>query len=488
MERSELAGLLTRALGLALAGVALAAIVVHVPSARMLSHVNGIHLLLADLLTRGVFYPQVPTAELAYGTFYQPLAFAPVALLPGSGLEKVPWLRILCAADVLACLGLLAAVAARVNLRSWLAWRPSAIALCTAPVGFCLLAMRDDPRGVWIGILAMLVHLGGGRSATMLAALLLSAAFFTKLTAPFAPFCAIAFDLGRNGRAPLMRFVLATSVACGVPFAILQWGLHVDLLDNGIRLALLEPAYTPRDALHTTWRMFRDMLAVPERSFALIPIAATSLVVLVGRAARRHFEWLDALALAGFAKSWLAYRNPGADYNHLFDLTLFTALHVGVRACEWLTPLRTLLGFLALLALGRPWELLLMGDRPPLHQASAARVAQTLATLPPVQTLVEDPLVQLLAKTTPCVPDCGVVFGRLRRHPEVRATWFGSGATKGTIERMVLLFDPFENTEQRPGPYWYGVVNFDREFYAELVAHWHVVLASADAAILERRP
>ena len=34
--------------------------------------------------------------------------------------------------------------------------------------------------------------------------------------------------------------------------------------------------------------------------------------------------------------------------------------------------------------------------------------------------------------------------------------------------------------------FFYGVVNFDRTFYEELSAHWHVVRKTAYAAVLER--
>ena len=484
MARSDQSRWLTltvRATCAALVALALIAVALHVDSSRLLSHVNGIHLLLADLLTKGTFYPEVPTTEIAYGTFYQPLAFAPLSLLPGEGLEKVRGMRLLCAGDVLLALGLLAGLAPRGRL-GW----PVALALCTAPVGFCMLAMRDDPRGVWLGLLAVLAHLHSGRLRTPIAALCLALAFFTKITAPFAPFCAIAFDLARHGRGPAVRFVAATAIATLVPFAILQWGFRVDLLDNGIRLAVLEPAYTQRDFAHTTWRMLRDVLALQELAFGLAPLAAASLALLVLRALRRHFDLVDALALAGFTKAWLAYRNPGADYNHLFDLALFVSLHVAVRGAAFWNAQTMALALLALLALDRPWEMLLGGDRPPLANAPAALAARDLAALPKVPTLVEDPLVQLLAGSSPRVPDCGVVLGRLRRHPQVRQAWFGDPTGAGALERMVLLFDPFEDSAEHPGPYWYGVVNFDRTFYEELSAHWHVVRKTAYAAVLER--
>jgi hypothetical protein len=360
--------------------------------------------------------------------------------------------------------------------------------VCTAPVTFCALAMRDDPRGTWLGMLAVLAHLRGGKGAVPAAAVCLALAFFTKLTAPVAPFLAIAFDLARSGRGALLRFAAATALATLLPFAILQWGLGVDLLDNGIRLALLEPTFQPRDVLHTTWRLLRDVVAWPELAFGLAPLAAASLGLLAARLWRGRCDLADALALAAFAKAWVAYRNPGADYNHLFDQALFVALHVAVRSAPWLRQDLALTALLVLLALGRPWEQLLGPSRPPLRLAPAARVARALAALPRVPTLVEDPLVQLEAGTTPLVTDGGVLFGRLRREPEIRARWFGPVTDPKALRRIVLLMDPFEESAEHPGAYWYGVVNYDRAFHEELRANWRVVAKTDAATVLERKP
>ncbi len=454
-----------------------------------LSHVNGIYLLLAQLLERGVFYPRELSPDLVYGTFYQPLAFAPYALLPGDGLAKVPAMRILCGFDAALCLLLLAAVAARLGLARAACWRPSVWALCTIPVGFCLLAMRDDPRATWLGLLAVLAHLRRGHWSIVVAALCLSLAFFTKLTAPLVPCVAIALDLAfRRDHAAAIRFLFATAAAIAIPFAILQWGFGCELLDNGIRLALLEPAFQPRGVFQTTWRCLRDVIAWNEHALGLLPLALLSLGLLVVRIRRWRLDLADWLASAAFVKAWLAYRNPGADYNHLFDLALFCALHAAVRLAGWLSPGRALAALLVLLALDRPWEELIGPSDLPLADAPAARVARALASLPSVPTLVEDPLIQIEANTRPLVVDGGVVFARLRRDRLVRAQWFGPLSDPHALRRIVLLLDPFENTPERPGPYWYGVVNYDRDFHTELVAHWHVVMKTDAATILERLP
>ena len=73
---------------LVLVGAA-ASLVAHLHSSIAVTHITGLLLMLAELLREGVFYPRQATPELVYSTYYQPLAFAPLALLPGSGLGMV---------------------------------------------------------------------------------------------------------------------------------------------------------------------------------------------------------------------------------------------------------------------------------------------------------------------------------------------------------------------------------------------------------------
>ena len=267
---------------------------------------------------------------------------------------------------------------------------------------------------------------------------------------------------------------------------ILQFGLGIDLLGNGVRYALLEPAFQPRGLAKTARELMKDLSAHKECAFGLVPLAMLSALGVLRQCIARKLDTLDVLVLATWLKSFVAYLNPGADYNHLFDLSLFSALHANARFASWLTPGRVLWALALLFALDRPYELLLQAPRPSLSEAPALRVARALSSLPKVPTLCEDALVALEAKLVPLVPDAGLVSAVWHRAPELRRRWFGPRDAPGSLQRIVLMHDPFDAKQPELARHWYSVVNYDQEFFTELESRWKVVMVSPDATVLER--
>ena len=473
----------------AFATAALATIATSAGSSWLVTHITGLLVMLAELLREGVFYPREATLELVYSTYYQPLAFAPIALLPGHGLELVRGMRWLIGCETLALLGTMVALVRSLGASWGTATWPALWALCTMPCLFALVGMRDDPRAAWFAMAGLLALARRGRFAPELAGLWLALAFFTKITAPAAPGLAALVLAVRAGRPILVRFAFATTACVAVPFAILQWACGADLLGIVLRLGVFEPAFVPRSLLGAALRMGHDLGLLDLGSWSVMPLAALSLALLALRLYKLRIDACDVLVAATWLKTLMVYRHPGTDLNHLLDLVLALAIHVTIRSKAWLTSGRGLLVLAGLYALGRPHEFILSGRRlPPLEATSAAGVSLALAAAPASgPTLAEDPLVAILADLRPRVPDPSTADAILRRHPQIGARWFGPKTQAGALQRIVLLRDPFATGAEPDAAQWYGVVAYGKDFVAELRAHWKIVISSDAACVLERR-
>jgi hypothetical protein len=457
-------------------------------SERAVTHVVGVFVTLSQLLREGTFYPHSPTPDLVYATFYQPLSFAPLALLPGKGLEQVPALRVLVGAELLLCLVLLATTLRTIGLRGALAWQPALWALCASAVSFSWIGMRDDPRGTLLALVALWLGVRGGTHWTWLAPLLLTLAFLVKLTAPLAAGAALLFLAWQRERRDVLRFALTILFLVAASYAFFHLVLGADLLGNGLRWTLLEQPRAPRSLPATFGTLAQDLARDPVTPLLLLPATLLSLRSLL----RRRADWLDVLLLAALVKTLLVYRSEGSDLNHFLDLDLFAAARLGKSAAAWLDARRAL-EVLALLAavqiasdlvpLGTSLRRVLWPPASELVPLADSRVARTVAALrsqPPARTLCEDPLIALELGSKPLVVDPLLGLAGLRAEPALRAKWFDPQDPLA-LQRIVLLHDPFA-----PGS-WYPRVSYDQEFVDELRARWHVAATSGDATVLVRK-
>lgn len=474
----------------------------HVDSARLLTHTVGVFVVLAELLRNGILYPPEPTVDLVYSVFYHPLGFAPYALLPGSGLELVRSMRVLVGGEVLACLLLLGVLAKPLGRGRFL---PAAWALCTLPVCFSLVGMRDDPRAALCGLLALWAFGGkdGARVRPRLAAACLTLAFFVKATAPLAPGLALLVAATRSpaaGHTPASRTLWRRPAAALVVWcaglttagvAFVQWGLGCDFLGNGLRYLLLTPAREARTWSETGAALGRDLVAYQPGGTQPLDLALPALILLstgalVFRLARRRADRYDVLVVATWLKTFAVYRSWGTDLNHLFDLALVTSLHAARALGTWLTPGRGTAVLAVLLCLGQPWRRLLPEPATPsLAQSPLAAAAAGLRAQEPVPTLCEEPLLGWLTDSRPLVTDPFLTFAALRDHPEIRERWFGPPDHPAAIRRLVLMHDPFAD-----GPHvehWYRHLHFDAEFLRMVRAEWRSVIVTDTATVLIRR-
>lgn len=486
-------------LALAAASAAIAllaplAIALHAPLERLLTHTVGVFIVLGELLEKGVLYPPRPSLDLVYSAFYHPLGFAPIALLPGEGLGKVFWLRVLVGAETIGCLACVVLLARR-SLRGVLALQPALWALATVPVAFALVGMRDDPRATLFGLLAVLAFLRGGRLAPLWATALLVLAFFTKATAPFAPGLALFFEASRRGGLRQGLALLAAAAGgVAVLVAVLQWGLGCDFLHNGLYYAIIDPAKEPRTAAQALAALGNDLVRNPSTTPVpgVLPVLlATSTALVAARAWRRRLDVFDVLVLGHWVKTLLAYRSIGTELNHLLDLSLAAALHLGVRLGGRLGIRAALVILGGVVVLGWPVRRILLPPPgiKPLTEGHVATVAAGLRGLPRVRTLCEEPLIAWEAGLRPLVTDPLLTFATLKRFPDIRETWFGPPDRPGALQRILLMRDPRPGVDPNyphPGA-WYGPIHFDREFLEELRAHWRVLLATDGVVVLVRK-
>jgi len=478
---------------LALAAAA-SALALHVHSSRLLTHTVGVFALLAELLRQGVLYPPQPTPDLVYAVFYHPLAFAPYALLPGEGLDLIAAMRVLVGIEVLLCLLLLVVLARTLGPCRG---APALAALCTLPVGFALIGMRDDPRAALFALLALVAYRGDGRGRAhpLLASAFLTAAFFVKATAPLAPGLALlaAAAMGPPGtrRRNLAILIGASAALTAAGIGFVQWGLRCDFLGNGLYYLLVAPARESRSWVETFAALGRDLGGVQPGSgqpldLALPAILLTSLLALLRRAATLRFDRYDFLVAGCWLKTVAVYRSWGTDLNHLFDLSLFASLHAGRALRPWWTPVRTLCVFAILLGLGQPWRRLLPEPgTPALSESPLAAAAAGLRAQEPVPTLCEEPLLGWLSDSRPLVTDPFLTFAALARHPEIRQRWFGPPDHPDAVRRLVLMHDPFVES-----PYveqWYRHLHFDEEFLHMVRTQWRKVITTDTATVLIRR-
>ncbi|MDP6930832.1 MAG: hypothetical protein QF412_14130 [Planctomycetota bacterium] len=465
-----LRGVTLLALGFVAIGV-----ILHWDLQRGFTHTVGVFIVLAELLRDGVFYPASPSENLVYSAFYHPLAFAPLSLLPGSGLGMAPALRMMVAGETLACLALTAWILARSGRRGALSWQPALWALCTFPLTFSLLGMRDDPRACLFSLLAIIAHLHGGKKAPFVSGGLLVLAFMTKATAPLVPGIALSItSYRRGGWSELRRFWVACVAGVAGSIAFLQWGIGCDFLGNGLYYAVFNPAKEPRSWAVTFEMLGNDLTTAGDR--ALLVLLGVSSVLALARAVRRKFDLWDLLILFGWLKTILVYRSVGTELNHLLDVTLYACLHLGFRLGPVLNPAMAFPLLALMIGVGTPLQLLpdATARRSTLRNGHIAQAAELLRKLPAAPTLCEEPLLAWTAGTRPLVTDPLLTFGTLARYPEIRNRWFGPSDQPGALQRIILMRNPLPGALPDPTT-WYGPIHFDRQFLDEVRAKWRVM-------------
>lgn len=445
-----------------------------------LDHNVGVYVTLAELARQGVIYPHQQSTDLVYCTLYQPFAFLPYALLPGSGLTLVPSIRALVRLEVLACLAVVALLLRRQRAGWDLALAAVVIAACTMPVSAAMLKCIDDPRGALLAMCACALFAGRDRLHPGRAAPVFVLAFLTKLTAPCAAgVAALAAALRRRQRASALALLGLCALWTGIAYAFAHGVLGWDLAGNVLRYALFDTK-PGRDLGLQVVHFAGDLVCDPVSAVLLLGGVLLSGV----RALRWRADAIDCWFLVALGRAFVEYRSHGTELNHLFEACLLATVVVLRTGAVWLRGWWLLSALALALALGRPVLRIPCGDPVPLPQSQLAIAASVLRAQPPAPTLCEDPLLAWTAGQRPLVTDPFLAGSVLDRHPEIRAAWFGAATDKAALQRVVLIANP----EQRDGraDAWYGNLHFDARFLAD-VRRLFVVVAPSDFGIVLRR-
>ncbi len=446
-----------------------------------IDHTVGVYVLLAELARQGVVYPPLQTTDLVYCTLYQPLAFLPYALLPGSGLDLIVSMRVLVRIEVVLSLVGVVWLLRRCGASAVAAWTSVGVLLCASPVSAALLLCIDDPRGGLLAMAAFLVFVGRrGVLHPFRAAPVLVLAFLTKLTAP----CAVgvaALALCCQLRRPRALVALLGASALGTlaSYLLAHGPLGWDLAGNGLRYALFDAKPGRPIGLHVT-RFIGDLVCDPVTALLLFGgAAATALRIL-----RHTWDALDVWFLVALLRAFVEYGSHGTELNHLLEPCLLGAVSL-VRSVRdrhaWLALAVLPAAFLS----GRPVLRLPLGDPSPLSVAPITAAVAALRAQPPAKTLCEEPLLGWLSGSRPLVTDPFLVSRVFARHPEIRDAWFSAKDDPRALQRLVLMTNP--DSPDGRAERWYGALHFDAQFLADVRRLFVVVAPSDFGTVLQRK-
>lgn len=396
---------------------------VHVADRYFVNHVSGSWLTLARFVHHGTVYPPLHQGDHTFGTFYMPLPFlahGALSLVTGEYLVSG---KLTAYATAAILFGLLFVMLRAVGCAP-LAAAALVAAVVATPAGYlATMSIRGDSLSVVFQLAALgLVWRTQSRRAVLGASGLCALAIASKTTAVWAP-VAIGIWLVLRDRRTAALF---TATFIGATAAVL--GL-IELVSGGrwwqniSELAFSQPAVpgsTPLSGVSTFVHLaFLDRDA-PWLLFAVAVLAAAASL-------RRREISLFQLAL-GCSLLVLAVvlRDAGADFNHLLDMSVLSALVVGEL---WGRPLRRPLALaLSAVVVVGTMSAYLDTIRPDIGQAAriavgrgsdAAFSTHTLRGIvrPGDRVLSEDPSLPILAGEVP-VTDPSILPRLERNHPD----------------------------------------------------------------------
>jgi hypothetical protein len=317
--------------------------VVHVHDRYYVNHVSGHWMTLARYVHDGTVYPPLFDGSHTFGTFYFPapfLAHGAVSLVTGEYLVSG---KLTAYATAIALFTLLFLVLRRVGCSKVVALALVSAVLVT-PAGYlAAVSIRGDALAVVFQLGALLVVCRRIDRRTMLiAAGLCALGLASKSTAVWAPAAILAWTSFRDRRAA----VSFTVAFAGLTLALL--GI-VDLVSSGrfwenistfALSAPTDPGATPLSGASTLVHLnFIDRDGI----WLLFPFA-----LLAGALSlrRRRITMFQIALLVELLILVVVLRDVGADYNHLLDMSVLTALVVGelwaepdlsARSTRWLT-------------------------------------------------------------------------------------------------------------------------------------------------------
>jgi hypothetical protein len=433
------------AAALALAAVTAARLPAVWQSGNALNHVSGVWLGLADDLARGTLYRPLHAGETFGGTRYFPLVFVLEAGLVRAGLPAVTAGEVVSlAAGLLLALGL-ARLLRAAGARRAEALAGAALAFAGLAGQRALANARGDLLPVALSALALAAIArgapgrAGGRIAGAAALLVLAfAAKPTALSAAAAAVLALALRGRRRAAAALAALVAAGALAVVAATDALSGGRFLVTL----RASAVE-GLSPRTALAAPVRLVTEAAREDPAGLALALLAVAALAAAAPglvRAVRRGAGDPRLVPALWVTAAWVAaagvYAAPGTGVNHLLELQaasaallVASALAAPARRVAAVRAACTVAACAGLLAALGAWR----ADR---TTSRLAELRAVVAALPPGPVVSEDPLVPLLAGTSPVLLDPFFIRGAPRLARLLAAELRG-----GDFAAVVLLAD-----------------------------------------------
>ena len=445
---SDAATIILPALGLLLLGAWLSLAVVHLGDRYAVTGTSSVWMGLAYYARHGLLFPPLFDGEHVAGTRYMPLsilAHAGLASLTGEYLVSGKLLGLF---SGIAIGIVLVAALRRVGARLRLAL-PLAAVVLASPVGMVTtMGMRPEaiPSGLQLAAVAVVLSSHRRRSLG-LAAILCAFAIMAKITAIYAPIAIVFWLLRRHPRAAVAfgaMFAIATFTLFGVVTLVSEGRIWTNLLELG------SAGLSLTDIVTVPTRLLAHLGAEPG-VFLLVPFALVA--VVLGWKARAVSLAQAALIVAALVTLFI-YTDRGADYNHLLDVALLTALVAGEFAARSWTATSggqhmqpafaaaLVVGMVATLTVGPGIDLALVARH------ALTRGAEPMYDAAPLRGLVA-PADEVLSDTAylavsrgqqPVVLD-PFMLGRIgQRQPEVVQD-LAARVRRGEFKAIVLQFD-----------------------------------------------
>jgi hypothetical protein len=326
IQRITAAVLLGAASTVVLATVLLLA-TAHVADRFAVNHVSGHWMTLARYLSHGTLYPPLNDGHGHYfGTFYMPLPILTHGALAAVTGEYLVSGKLSAYLTALALFALMYVVLRRLRCSRIVSIALVAAVIATPTGLLAATSVRGDTLSVVFQLASVAVVANRrGRRALLLAAALCALGLMAKISALWAP-VAIATWLLLNDRRQALRFVGAFFTFAAILFGAFELVSDGRLSENLLAFAFNQPAdpgATPFSGVSTLLHLGfidRDTL------WLLFPIALGAAALSTWR---RQPTILQLALVAELLVLAIVLRDVGADYNHLIDLAVLTALVVG---------------------------------------------------------------------------------------------------------------------------------------------------------------
>jgi hypothetical protein len=300
--------------------------VVHVHDRYFVNHVSGHWMTLARYVHDGKVYPPLFDGTHTFGTFYMPLPFLASGALSLVTGEYLVSGKLTAYATALALFGLMFVLLRRAGC-SRLVSSALVSAVLVTPAGYlAAVSIRGDALSVVFELAALaVVTRGVSRRRLLAAAALCALAIASKSTAVWAPAAILVWTALRDRRAAL-EFAGAVVGLTALILGVVDVASGGRFWQNISTFALSQPkdpGATPLSGASTLVHLnFLDRDGI----WLLFPFA-----LLAGAFSlrRRELSLFQVALVVDMLILVVVLRDVGADYNHLLDLSVLTALVVG---------------------------------------------------------------------------------------------------------------------------------------------------------------